>query len=76
MTIFGVKVNKPINSKAYENTTVFDYSIITLPRNHMKQGNLTVVENNKNVLFDVKLVYMLYDMEGSDHRNCHVHKEL
>jgi hypothetical protein len=57
-------------------STVFDCNIITLPKNHAEQGNLSVVENGLNVPFDVKRVFYLYDIQGGDHRNGHANKEL
>lgn len=58
-----------------KNTTVYDSSLITMPRNHMEQGNLTSVENYINIPFNVKRVFILYDVNGGDHRNGHASKE-
>ncbi len=40
--------------------TVFDCNVITLLKHHAEQGNLTLVENGKNIPFDVKRVFFLY----------------
>jgi len=56
---------------------VYDCTIIELDRHHSdRKGNLTVVENNKTVPFDVKRVYYLYDVPGGESRGGHAHKEL
>src|SRR5574344_1659988 len=57
-------------------TTVYDCSIIELNKNHREKGNLTVVENQKEIPFDVKRCYSLYDVPGGESRGGHAHKEL
>ena len=39
------------------------------------QGNLTVVQSELNVPFDVKRVFYLYDIPGGEARGAHAHKE-
>jgi hypothetical protein len=56
--------------------TVFDCSIIHLPKIHSRQGNITPVENNVNIPFDVKRIYYLYDIPGGESRGAHGHKNL
>lgn len=56
--------------------TVFDCSIIHMPKIHSRQGNITPVENNINIPFDVKRIYYLYDIPGGETRGGHGHKEL
>lgn len=56
---------------------VYDCSIIELDRHHSdRKGNITVVENNKTVPFDVKRTYYLYDVPGGESRGGHAHKAL
>ena len=57
-------------------TSVDDCKIIKLSKHHRPQGNLTVVENGKDVPFDVKRVYYLYDVPGGATRGGHAHREL
>ncbi|MFD0765446.1 FdtA/QdtA family cupin domain-containing protein [Mucilaginibacter lutimaris] len=57
-------------------TTVFDCSIIHLRRIYNRAGNITPVENNIDVPFDVKRVYYLYDIPGGESRAAHGHKQL
>jgi hypothetical protein len=47
-----------------------------LPLNHREKGNLTAVENGKDVPFDVRRVYYLYDVPAGESRGGHAHKEL
>lgn len=50
--------------------------MIELSKHHALQGNISVVENNKDVPFDVRRVYYLYDVPGGESRGAHAHKEL
>lgn len=59
-----------------KNNTVFDCSIIDVSKVHNEAGNITVVENGKNIPFDVKRIYYLYDIPGGEARGGHAHYEL
>lgn len=50
--------------------------IIHLPKVQDPRGNLTFIEGNKQVPFDIKRVYYLYDVPGGAERGGHAHKEL
>lgn len=56
--------------------TVFDCSVIDLSMIHNDAGNITVVENSKNISFDVKRIYYLYDVPGGKDRGGHAHYKL
>ena len=57
-------------------TTVYDCTLVTLPKNHQVNGNLTAVNNGVEMPFDIKRVYYLYDIPGGFGRGGHAHKEL
>lgn len=58
-------------------STVYDCSIIELDKHHSdRKGNLTVVENDKDIPFEVRRTYYLYDVPGGESRGAHAHKEL
>jgi len=48
--------------------------IIELPKIVDPRGNLTFVEENNHVPFDIKRVYYLYDVPGGEARGGHAHK--
>lgn len=50
--------------------------IIELPRITDPRGNLTVAEASKNIPFDIKRVYWLYDVPGGECRGGHAHKQI
>jgi hypothetical protein len=55
--------------------SVYDCSIIELPRLNNRAGNITPVTNNVNIPFDVKRVFYIYDIPGGEDRGAHAHKE-
>ena len=65
-----------IRMEEAKKSTVYNCSIIELDKHHHEKGNITVVENNKEVPFDVKRIYYLYDVPGGETRGGHAHKDL
>jgi len=50
--------------------------ILEFPIIHDARGNLTFIENNRHIPFDIKRVYYLYDVPGGAERAGHAHKTL
>ncbi|MAZ33305.1 MAG: hypothetical protein CMO06_09190 [Thalassospira sp.] len=50
--------------------------IMELPKISNAQGNLTFIEGNSHVPFDIRRVYYLYDVPGGAIRGGHAHKDL
>jgi dTDP-4-dehydrorhamnose 3,5-epimerase-like enzyme len=50
--------------------------IIQLPKISDPRGNLTFIEENRHVPFEIKRVYYLYDVPGGETRAGHAHKKL
>jgi hypothetical protein len=50
--------------------------VIELPKIAEPRGNLTFVEGNNHIPFDIKRVYYLYDVPGGAERGGHGHKAL
>jgi len=57
-------------------SSVYDCVILPLNKIHNRAGNITIVEGQKNLPFDIKRVYYLYDIPGGEDRGGHAHKEL
>lgn len=57
-------------------TTVYDCSILELPKIENPAGNITPINSGVEVPFDIKRVYYLYDVPGGATRGGHSHKEL
>ncbi len=54
--------------------TVFDCSIIMLPIIKNRAGNITPVNNSKEIPFDIKRIFYLFDIPGGESRGAHAHK--
>lgn len=53
-----------------------DCHIIDLPKISDPRGNLTFIEGERHVPFDIKRVYYLYDVPGGAERGAHGHRNL
>ena len=53
-----------------------DCRIIELPKITDTRGNLTFIEGNNHIPFEIKRVYYLYDVPGGADRGSHAHKLL
>ena len=56
--------------------SVHDCQVIELPIVHNESGNISVLENQGNIPFDIKRIYYLYDVPGGAERGGHAHKAL
>ena len=54
--------------------TVFDCSLIGLPRIENRAGNITPIHPNVNVPFDIRRVFYSFDIPGGEARGAHAHK--
>ena len=50
--------------------------IIGLPRIEDPRGNLTFIEGDNHIPFEIKRVYYTYDVPGGSERGSHAHKNL
>jgi hypothetical protein len=57
-------------------SSVNDCLIVPLNKIHNRSGNITIVEGQNNIPFDIRRVYYLYDIPGGEDRGGHAHKEL
>lgn len=55
--------------------TVFDSSLIYLPKIESRSGNITPVQSNVDLPFSIKRIFYLYDIPGGESRGAHAHKE-
>lgn len=49
--------------------------IIELPKVIDKRGNLSIIEENKNLPFKIERTYWIYDVPGGEKRGGHAYKE-
>ncbi|RJX19160.1 MAG: WxcM-like domain-containing protein [Desulforudis sp.] len=53
-----------------------DCRTIELPKIQSSKGNLTFIEQNRHIPFEIKRIYYLYDIPGGEVRGSHAHKSL
>ena len=58
-----------------ERTTIHDCVIIEVPKISFRAGNISIVEGFKNLPFEPKRVFYLYDIPAGEARGAHAHKE-
>ncbi len=56
-------------------STVYDCSIIQLPKIYFREGNITPIEGKINIPFELERIFYLYDIPGGESRGAHSHKE-
>ena len=56
--------------------SIKECKLIELPKITDPRGNLTFIEGNHHIPFDIKRVYYLYDVPGGAERGGHAHKQL
>lgn len=58
-------------------STVYNCTLIELPRVFNKRGNITAINNLEGIIpFTIDRVYYLYDIPGGEGRGGHAHKQL
>jgi hypothetical protein len=57
-------------------SSVYDCSIVELPRINSPSGSLTPICSRKQISFDIARVYYLYDIPGGETRGGHAHRDL
>ncbi len=56
-------------------STVYDCSLIELPRVMNRVGNVTPLTSNLELPFAIKRIFYLYDIPGGQSRGSHAHKD-
>ncbi len=59
-----------------KNNKVNDCKMLQLSKIHNRAGNITIIENNIDIPFEIKRIYYLYDIPSNEKRGGHAHKEL
>lgn len=60
------------SNKSY---SIFDCSVIELPRIKERCGNITPIHGCNEIPFEISRVFYLYDIPGGEDRGAHAHKE-
>jgi len=54
--------------------SVFDCSLIDIGKIQNRAGNISVIESNQQLPFEIKRIFYLYDIPGGESRGAHAHK--
>lgn len=54
--------------------TIYDASIVEVPRIGSRNGHISVIEGGDNLPFNIQRVFYLYDIPGGESRGAHAHK--
>ena len=60
----------------FQNNSVSNCKVIQFNTIDIEKGKLSIVENNKEILVDIKRIYYLFDVPSGESRGGHAHKEL
>jgi len=55
--------------------TLNNVKLIDLPKVLDRRGNLSIIESNKNIPFEIKRTYWIYDVPGGESRGGHAYRE-
>jgi len=64
-----------MNLRSGERPTVFDCSLIELPKIKNRSGNITPIHNSVDIPFEIVRIFYLYDIPGGESRGAHAHKQ-
>ena len=65
---------KNLFTKTAKEVTIYDCSIIELPKISFRAGNITPIHPFINIPFPIKRVFYIYDIPGGESRGAHAHK--
>jgi hypothetical protein len=57
-------------------SSIYDCVVLPLSKIHNPAGNITIIEGETHLPFEVKRIYYLYDIPAGEDRGGHAHKEL
>jgi hypothetical protein len=55
--------------------TIYDCTIIQLPKIENRAGNISPIHGNIDIPFEIKRVFYLYDIPGGEDRGAHAHRK-
>ena len=65
------------DNKSKKRFSVHDCELVNLERFPSDRlGNLSVVESNRNMPFDIKRIFFIYDVPGGESRGGHSHRRI
>lgn len=71
----GILITSAKTREQMSNISVYNCELIHLNKIGDRKGNITAVNNGKEIPFEIKRVFYLYDIPGGESRGAHAHKE-
>lgn len=68
--------NPCLGFKMFKEPQISKCRVMYLPKVDDVRGNLTFIEQNEHIPFEIKRIYYLYDVPGGESRGGHAHKDL
>ena len=65
---------KNLQTRTFREVTVSDCSLLDLPKIQDRAGNITPIHENRDLPFDIRRVFYLYDIPGGESRGAHAHR--
>lgn len=56
-------------------SSIFNCSLVDIGKIQNRAGNISVIESNEHIPFEIKRIFYLYDIPGGESRGAHAHKE-
>src|ERR1700690_1149077 len=75
MSISGISKYFNKGKKMNRQLSVYDCSIIVLPKITNRAGNITALQSNIELPFTIQRAFYLYDVPGGESRGAHAHKQ-
>jgi len=69
------EISMNLNQQGMKNNTIYDCILYHLPQIKNRAGNITPLENNVSIPFNIKRVFYLYDIPGGENRGAHAHQK-
>lgn len=68
-----LEIMKNLLTNSMKNNSVFDCSVIYLPKIKNRAGNITPVHSDIEIPFNIQRIFYLYDIPGGESRGGHSH---
>lgn len=56
--------------------SIADCKVVSLPKINDRRGNLTFIEGENHIPFEIRRVFYIYDIPTEEDRGAHAHREL
>ena len=69
-------IKATVNTETMNKTPLNKVQLLNFPKLSDPRGDLSVIEGNNQIPFDIKRIFYLYNISDAETRGAHAHKEL